>query len=128
MSEPFISVATNTINDGKLERVNELSNHFTELVEAGDTGLLGFHFYLNKDGTELSNVQVHRDAASMDAYLPMVQQLIQQALQLTKTTRIDVYGTPGPAVQQVLRMNAEQGVHVRVKPNHVNGFVRPTPV
>jgi len=124
MSEPFIFVVTNTINEGELDRVKELSNHFTEFVEAGDTGVLGFHFYLNEDGTELSNVQVHRDAASMDAYLPMVQQLIQQALELTKTTSIEVYGTPGPAVQQVLRMNAEQGVRVRIKPDRISGLVR----
>lgn len=128
MSEPFILVTTNTINEGELERVKELSDQFTGLVEAGGTGLLGFHFYLNKDGTELSNVQVHRDAASMDAYLPMVQQLIQQALELTKTTRVDVYGTPGPAVQQVLRTNAEQGVQVRVKPDRISGFVHPASV
>jgi hypothetical protein len=127
MSEPFIFVTTNTINEGQLERVNELSTEFTELVEAGDTGLLGFHFYLNEDGTELSNVQV-RDAASMDAYLPTVQQLIQQALELTTTTSIDVYGTPGPVAQQVLRMNAEQGVRVRVKRDRINGFVRPASV
>jgi hypothetical protein len=61
----------------------------------------------------------------MDAYLPLVQELIQQALELTKTTSIEVYGTPGPVVQQVLRMNAEQGVLVRVKPARISGFVRP---
>jgi hypothetical protein len=104
MSEPFIFVTTNAINKEELDRVNEFSTHFTEL----------------------SNVQVHRDAASMDGYLPMVQQLIQQAPELTKTTSIEVYGTPGPVAQQVLRTNAEQEVRVRVKPDRISGFVRPT--
>jgi hypothetical protein len=128
MFEPFIFVATNTINDGELDRVKELSGRFSDLVEASDTGLLAFQFNLNEDGTELSNVQVHRDAASMDAYLPSVQELIQQALELTKTTSIEVFGTPGPVVQQVLRINAEQGVRVRVKPNRISGFARPASV
>ncbi|MGZ4253468.1 MAG: hypothetical protein ACXVR2_09475 [Solirubrobacteraceae bacterium] len=127
MSEPFIFVTTNTINDGQLESVTELSRRFAALAEAHDTGLLAYHFYLNEEGTEVRNVQVHRNAAAMDAYVPLVQELIQQALERTTTTSIDVYGDPGPVVQRLLRMNAEQGVRVHVSPTRLSGFTRSAP-
>lgn len=125
MSGPFILITTNTINEGQLEGVKRLSTRFAERVRAADTGLLAFSFYLNDEGTEVSNVQVHRDAASMDAYLPIAQELIQEALSITTTESIDVYGTPGPVVQQVLRMNAEQGARVHVTSDRISGFTAP---
>jgi hypothetical protein len=124
MSEPFIFVTTHAINDGQLDHIKELATRFNDLVEASDTGLVAFHFYLSDDGTEVSNVQVHADAASMDAYLPLVQAQITQALELSQTTRIDVFGSPGPILQEVLRQNEAMGVPVRVVPNHLDGFTR----
>lgn len=127
MSDPFILVTTNTVNRGQLDRLKELSARFAERIEKSDTGLLAFNFFLNDEQTEVSNVQVHRDAASMEAYLPLAQEMISEALELTQTKSIQVYGAPGPITQQVLRMNAEQGAHVHVTPNHIHGFTRPTP-
>jgi hypothetical protein len=124
MSDPFIFVTTHTINKGELERIKELSKSFTALVDASDTGLVAFHFYINEDDTEVSNVQVHTDAAAMDAYLPVVRDKISEALELSETTSIEVYGTPGPVVREVLRQNQAQGVRVRIKPNHLDGFTR----
>jgi hypothetical protein len=124
MPDPFIFVTTSRITEGELESIKELSKTFTDLVEASDTGLVAFHFYMSEDGTEVSNVQVHADAASMDAYLPVVRDKISEALELSTTSTIDVYGTPGPVLREVLRQNEEQGVRVRVKPNHLDGFTR----
>jgi hypothetical protein len=124
MSEPFIFVTTHAINDGELDHIKELAKRFRELVEASDTGLVAFHFYLSDDGTEVSNVQVHRDTASMEAYLPLVQGQITEALELSQTTRIDVFGTPGPILREVLRQNEAMGVPVRVMPSHLDGITR----
>jgi hypothetical protein len=122
MPQPLILITTSTIKDGKLDGVKALSTRFADLVEEHDTALMSFDFYINDDGTLVSNVQVHRDAESMEAYLPVAQPLIAEALQLTHTDAIDVFGAPGPIFQQVLRMNAEQGATVRVMPSHLAGF------
>ncbi len=124
MPEPFIFVTQHTVNRGARENIAELARTFTGRVEAADTGLVEFHFNMNEDGTEVSNVQVHRDAASMDAYLPLVRDLIGAALELSTTSSITVYGTPGPVLQEVLHQNAEQGVPVVVMSNHLDGFTR----
>ncbi len=126
MSDPFIFVTTHTVNHGQLASIKDLSRTFTELVQASDTGLVAFHFYMSDDGTQVANVQVHADAASMDAYLPVVREKISEALALSETSSIEVFGTPGPVLREVLRQNREQGVHVRVKPNHLDGFTRST--
>ena len=126
VSDPFILVTTNKINPGQLDRVKALSARFAERVQESDTGLLAFNFYLNDEETEVSNVQVHKDAASMEAYLPLAQQMISEALELTQTESIQAYGTPGPITQQVLRMNEEQGAHVHVIANRIRGFTRST--
>jgi hypothetical protein len=123
MSEPFIFATTLSINEGQLESLKELSKRFTEVAEESDT-VIAYHFHVSEDESEISNVQVHTDAASMDAYLPLVGEKIGQALELSKTISIDVYGKPGPALQDALRHNAEQGARVRVKPTHIGGFTR----
>jgi hypothetical protein len=122
MPDSFIFITTSTIKDGELDNVKALSTRFADLVEEQDMGLLSFHFYINDDCTRVSNVQVHRDAESIEAYLPVAQPLIAEALELTQTDAIDVFGAPGPMFQQVLRMNADQGATVRVTPSHLAGF------
>jgi hypothetical protein len=120
----LVLATTHTVNPGRLAEVKDLSARFTDLVEALDTGVLASAFFLSDDGAEVSNVQVHRDATAMDAYLAAAQPLIAEALELTSTQRVDVYGRPGPALTQVLRANAQQGAHVHVMPDHVSAFAR----
>jgi hypothetical protein len=126
MPDPFVFVTTHTVNDGEVDSIKELSRTFTDLVEAADSGLIAFHFYISEDGTEVANIQVHANAASMDAYLPVAQKKISEALQLSNTTSIEVFGSPGPVLRQVLRHNEDQGVRVRLKPTHLDGFTRST--
>jgi hypothetical protein len=56
----------------------------------------------------------------------VVREKISEALALSETSSIEVFGTPGPVLREVLRQNQEQGVHVRVEPNHLDGFTRST--
>jgi hypothetical protein len=124
MSEPLIFATTATINEGELETIKTLSETLTGLAEASDAGLVAYHFHLSEDGRSVSNVQIHADAASMDAYLQGAQEQIAKAVELTTITSIDVFGTPGPVLQQALQHNAERGVPARVMSTHLNGITR----
>lgn len=123
MSKPLIFATTFLIHDGQLERLTDLSKDFAEVAATRDS-VIAYHFHVSEDGRELSNVQVHSDAASMDAYLMLVGDKIAEALQLAKTASIDVYGEPGPVLREALRHNAEQGARVRVSPRYLGGFTR----
>jgi hypothetical protein len=128
MSKPLVFITTHTINEGQLDAVKELSKRFADQIEASDTGLLGFHFLLSDDGREVSNVQLYGDADAMDAYLPVAGELIAEALTLTKTNSIAIYGRPGPVTMQVIKHNEELGATVTIMPDHLGGFTRvPTP-
>ena len=124
MSEPLVFVTTHRIAPGQGEAVERLGRAFAADVDAAPTGLVHFGFHLDQDGTEVANVQVHRDPASMDAYLPVAAERIHEALRITETESIEVYGDPGPVLEEVLRHNWEQGVRVRVMPRHLAGFSR----
>jgi hypothetical protein len=124
MSDPLVFVTTHRIAPGQEAAVERLGRAFAADVEAARTGLVHFGFHLDEDGGSVANVQVHRDAASMDAYLPVVADRIHEALELTTTETIDVYGEPGPVLREVLRHNWEQGARVRVLPRHLAGFSR----
>jgi len=124
MSDPFIFVTNHEIAPGQLEAVQELAHRFITAVEASDAELVEYHFVVSEDGREVSNVQVHATSDSMEAYLPAVEQLIGEALEITTTTRIEVFGTPGPITSMVLEHNASQGVPVSVFPTYVDGLRR----
>jgi hypothetical protein len=123
MSTPFVFMTKHTINDGELDAVRALGERFAAVAES-ETGVLSFSLHFDVDGTEVSNVQVHQDAASMDAYLPVVQELIGEALERTRTREVEVFGQPGPLLAEVLEHNRQLGATVTVRPDPVSGFVR----
>jgi len=117
-------VTTHTINPGQLEAIRRLGREFADHVEANEPGLVAFHFYVDAAGTEVASVQVHPDAATMDRYLGVAEPKIREALELSSTSRVEVFGTPGPLLAQVLAHTAELGAEVVVKGEHLAGFTR----
>jgi hypothetical protein len=122
VSEPLIFVTTATLDEAAFETIKELSAALVALAEASGNGVVAYHFHVSEEVSSVSNVQVHADAESMDAYLLVAQDQIAKAVELTKITSIDVFGRPGPVLQQALQHNAEQGVPVRIMPTHLGGI------
>lgn len=52
MSEPFIFIGTHSLKEGKLEDFKKYEQELVELVEANEPRLIGFHIFLNQDGTQ----------------------------------------------------------------------------
>ena len=96
MSEPLVFVTTHAVGDGAREQIERLAEAFADDVASQDTGLLEFHFHMDQDGREASNVQVHADAASMDAYLPLVRERIVRALPCPGPSASRCSGRPAP--------------------------------
>jgi quinol monooxygenase YgiN len=124
MSAPFIFVTTHTINDGKLDDYLEQNREFVEFLEANEPGLQEFHVYMNDRRTQVTFLFVFPDAEAADVHMQVASEKIGRGLKITETARLEVYGTPGPVLQQALSRNAEMGVPVSVKPNHLGGFSR----
>ena len=72
MSGPFIFLATNRLKPGASDRECRRVPGLVDFIEAGEPRLLAFNEYINAERTEVTVVQVHPDAASMEFHMGVV--------------------------------------------------------
>ena len=63
MDAPFVFITTHRIEEETCERFHQLSRELTAYVEANEPEMLAYYAFLSDDGSEISLMQVHRDAA-----------------------------------------------------------------
>jgi quinol monooxygenase YgiN len=121
MPGPFIFIATNRLKHGKREAERKRVPGLVEFIADNEPQLIAFNEYANEEGTEVSVVQVHRDAESMEFHMQTVAERAARAYaeNLEPTTSIQVYGTPSDAVLQMLSRQAGAGVPLVVKRDHL---------
>jgi hypothetical protein len=126
MAGPFIFIATNRLKPGKLDEEKQRVPGLIDFIRENEPRLVAFNEYVNEDGTEVAVVQVHPDADSMAFHMQVVAERAASAYAATieATTNIQVFGTPGSAVTDMLRNQAGAGVPLSVKPHHLGGFIR----
>ena len=126
MSSPFIFIATNRLKPGQLDRERERVSDLVEFIAGNEPRLVAFHEYVNEAGDEVTVVQVHPDAASMEAHMQIVRERAQAAYAetLDATVRVQVFGRPTQAIFEALRQQAGSGVEVSVNGEHLGGFTR----
>jgi quinol monooxygenase YgiN len=124
MTAPFVYITTHRVAPGRRAELEDLVAEYTEFLRTHEEGLMSHHSYLGAEGTELTLVQIHRDAESADHHLRLAAPLIHRGLEMARTVRIQVYGEPGPAVGLTLMANAEAGVELVLAPSAGPGFVR----
>lgn len=124
MSAPFTFITTHAINDGKLDQWREQTSENLEFIEANEPRLRDFQVSISEDQSEVTFVYAFADADAADVHLQTMQAQIGRGLEITTTARLEVHGTPGPMLEQVLNANAARGVAVSVKPTHLGGFSR----
>lgn len=125
MSAPFIFMTTHTIEESNLDEYMRQDGEFAEFLEANEPDLIEYGVYINDEQTEVTFMFVFPDAQAADTHMQVARDKIGQGLEITKTTRLEVYGgNPGPVLGTVLAANAEMGVPLSIKPSLLNGFSR----
>lgn len=125
MADAFIFINSFALREGKLEDLRRFLGEFFAAVEASEPRLLAIHAYLNEDASEVTFVQVHPDAASLEHHQRVVHEHTQRSRQfLGATTGIQVYGTPSELVLKRRGQHAASGISVSVNPEHLGGFSR----
>ena len=126
MQGPLIFIATNRLKPGRLDSERARVPGLVEFVEANEPRLIAFNEYVNEAGDEVTVVQVHPDAASMEAHMEIVRERARQAYAetLDATVRIQVFGRPTDAILEALRQQAGSGVEISVNGEHLGGFTR----
>jgi NAD-dependent oxidoreductase involved in siderophore biosynthesis len=126
MSSPFIFIATNRLKPGQLDRERKRVPGLVEFIAANEPRLIAFNEYANEAGDEVTVVQFHPDAASMESHMEIVRERAQEAYAetLDATVRVQVFGEPTDAILEVLRQQAGSGVEISVNGEHLGGFTR----
>ena len=126
MSSPFIFIATNRLKPGQLESERKRVPGLVEFIETSEPRLIAFNEFVNEAGDEVTVVQIHPDASSMEAHMEIVRERAQEAYAetLDATVRIQVFGRPTEAILEALRQQAGAGVDISVNGEHLGGFVR----
>ena len=125
-STPFIFIATNRLRPGRLEAERARVPGLVDFIAANEPRLIAFNEYVDETGTEVTVVQVHPDAASMEAHMRIVAERARAAYgdTLDATVRVQVFGRPSAAILEALRQQAGQGVEIDVNGEHLGGFTR----
>jgi hypothetical protein len=123
---PFIFIATNRLKAGRLDLERDRVPGLVEFIEANEPRLIAFNEYVNEAGDEVTVVQVHPDAESVEAHLGIVGERAREAYAQTldATMRIQVFGRPTQAILDTLRQQASSGVEISVNGEHLGGFIR----
>jgi hypothetical protein len=126
VTSPFIFIATNRLKPGALERERQRVPGLVEFIEVNEPRLIRFNEYVGETGDEVTVVQIHPDAASMEAHMEIVRERALQAYAetLDATVRIQVFGHPTEAILETLRQQAGNGVEITVNGEHLGGFTR----
>lgn len=128
MSGPLIFISHSTARPGKADTYRSHVKEATDLIESEEPRMIAFNSYASEDGTDVSTVQVHPDADSLDVHLRLfAERLGERAFEAVDTSEINIYGKPSEAALEMLA-GLSQGMRVRVYPAHEGGFLRPQPL
>lgn len=125
MAEPFIIISTWRVKDGKLEELKRFQRELSRIVEKNEPQLIAFNAFLNEEGTEMTSIQVHPDAASMDFHLKVIKDYLGEAMsavaEFVEPRGMEYYGTPPESLQTSV---SNRGGNLNTKPVHIGGFTR----
>ena len=97
-----------------------------EFVEHNEPQLIAFNEYVDDNGTDVTVVQVHPDAASMQKHLAIIGERAAQAYDetLDATLAVQIFGPVDPQMPNTLRGQTGEGVSLTVATEHLGGFTR----
>ena len=131
MFKPLIYISTWKIREGRLEGYKQFAKEFMEHVKTREPQLIAFNMYFNEDETEMTSIQVHPDAASMDFHMQVMAQVIGEDMiewleraDFLEPKHIEIYGTPSAKLLEADQPLVDAGIPRRIKPLHFTGFTR----
>ena len=126
MSSPLIVISKWRVKEGKRKELERHYKKIIALVETNEPQIIAFLQFLNEDGTELTNIQVHPDTASMDFHMQVLRENWDESFSryselLEGNIGIEYFGTP-PASALEMDIQSERGLSLN--PLHIAGFTR----
>jgi hypothetical protein len=128
MPDPLIFVDVSEIVPGKLEDVKSAFKELSAFVEANEPRAISFNVFFNAAGTEVTVVQIHPDAASMEFHMRVGADLFRRFAGLLTMRTMEIYGESSADLVKAMRTKAAMlgTADVQVHDFHA-GFTRLTP-
>ena len=133
MFKPLIYISTWKIKEGRLEDYKQFAKELMEHFKTKEPQLIAFNMYFNEDETEMTSIQVHPDAASMDFHMQVLAKVIGEDMiewmdraDFLEPKHIEIYGTPSANLLEADQPLVDAGILRSIKHLHFIGFTRST--
>ena len=133
MSETLIYISTWRIKECRLEDFKRFIREMVEIYRTNEPQLIAFNVFLNEEETEMTSIQVHPDADSMDFHMQVLERALGEEMSdwvgradFIEPKHIEIYGTPSAGLLEADQPLVESGLARTVKPLHIAGFTRAT--
>jgi hypothetical protein len=107
MSGPILVVDRSEIRTGKLEDVKAAVEDLVAFVEANEADPIAYNIYFDEAGTQMTVVQIHLRAASLERHLTVAGPVSRRFANLLTLERVDIYGNPSEAALEQMRSKAQ---------------------
>jgi hypothetical protein len=94
MSSPLVYIDTSDVREGALDELKGAIRDLVQFVDANVPQILAYNVYLNSDGTEMTVLHAHADAASLEYHMDVAGPEFRRFADLITLSSIRVYGEP----------------------------------
>ena len=94
MPETIVYVDTSDVREGALDELKAGMKELVEFVEANEPRLIAYNVYFSDDGTRMTVLHVHPDAASLELHLDVAGPFFRRFAELVRLTSTRIYGEP----------------------------------
>jgi len=131
MSEPVAYVSTWQIKEGKFEDYRRFYAELVKVVDENEPRLTAFLTFANESLTEITNVHVFPDGATLDHHMDVLAEKMRllpgdvtAVMRYLEPVRVEVFGTPGGKAAEMDKGLVDSGVPFSGKKRFLGGFTR----
>ena len=132
MADPIVYVSTWRIKGGKFDDYQRFYKELVRTVDENEPRVAAFLAFANDDLTEITNVHVFPDSATLDRHMDVIGEKMKLlpddltgVMQLMEGVRVEVFGAPSGKAAAMDKGLVESGVPFRTKRRYLGGFTRP---
>ena len=127
MSAAIVYIDISEVREGAFDELKAGLKDLVDFIEAKEPRLVAYNVYFSADGTRMTVVNVHPDAASLEYHMEVAGPFFRRFVELVTLSSIHIYGEPSEKALELAHEKARLlgGRAVEVEALHV-GFTRLT--
>jgi hypothetical protein len=131
MSDLLIYISTWRIKEGRFEDFKQFTRKMVEIYRKNEPQLIAFNIFLNEEETEMTSIQIHPNADSMDFHMKEVNRALGEEMNdwveradFIEPKHLEIYGNPSVGLLKADQPFVDSGIARSIKPLRLAGFTR----